>query len=383
MKKWGKIIHWLIFLVFLVLVMSAFSANFFFSKKEIIKSFSYSFDALSLDIGLSDKIFIARVERRFTWAVHFWFGVIFYILFILKLFFKENLKLNLYFFSLATILFISGFILYIRIYITVDIQIQQIARWIHFIFAWIFSLSLMFHIFFIIKKEQIQRGVVSNMFYFKSILIAFLCSLFFNSFLKADLISLENNSTSLKMDKNFKLGVEYLKGKIGAKIIEKTIKNCPYARCDQLATFVNKNIKTIAVKKPDIKKAILYLKKSFIENKNPNAAFLLYLELKKRIDYRSKIVDDFFVQLGEKEVGMKYDDYFKLAKNALIFLKDRGDCKALFEYAEWFYKGYFNENKDIKKAYKYFQKALEVCPKNSLTYKMAKNRIKKIKIKSF
>ena len=362
MKKSFKIAHWLIFLLFLSLVCSAFSANFFFSKKQIIDSFSYSFDALGLSVPLSDQIFIARVERRFAWAVHFWEGVIFFALMIYNFFQVKKRLFNTFVFLMAVTLFFSGLILYIRIYIDIDIHIQTIARFIHFYTAWIFSFSIIAHIFYMIKKESSKKGTISNMFHFN--MVFFIIFLLSNT-LKAD-------------DRFYHLAKEYLSGKKGAIEVKKSIKNCPYERCNQLATTINANVKTIIVKKPNIKKAIYYLKKSFKEYKNLNSAKLLYKELKKRIDYRSKIADSYVKELGEKELGMSYKEYFLLAKEALLFLKEHNDCYGVFEYASWYYHGYFGEKRDKNIAKKYFIKTKEVCKQKSIFYKMAKNRLKKI-----
>ena len=74
-----KINHWVLFLTFLGLVGTAITADFFFSKEAIMKSFEFSLAHLNIYIPPVDQLYIARIERRSTWDWHFYIGVIFFI----------------------------------------------------------------------------------------------------------------------------------------------------------------------------------------------------------------------------------------------------------------------------------------------------------------
>lgn len=96
-SKYEKILHWLVFLSFLGLVVTALAANFFFSKEAIMESFKSSLPMLNLSITPAEQLFIARIERRETWDIHLYFGTIFIILLTIWLVLNIVKKNNRYF----------------------------------------------------------------------------------------------------------------------------------------------------------------------------------------------------------------------------------------------------------------------------------------------
>lgn len=74
-----KAIHWILFFNFLGLIITALSANYFFSKEAILDSMRYSLSSLALDdtISLSDRLFIAKIMRRDTWEIYTFISVLY------------------------------------------------------------------------------------------------------------------------------------------------------------------------------------------------------------------------------------------------------------------------------------------------------------------
>ena len=92
----------------LALATTALAANFFFSKEAIMESFKSSLPMLDLNITPSEQLFIARIERRETWDIHLYFGILFTILLTIWVainFLKKNsryLIFKSFFFSIST-----------------------------------------------------------------------------------------------------------------------------------------------------------------------------------------------------------------------------------------------------------------------------------------
>lgn len=368
MRTTSKLLHWMIFLCFVALGMTALAANYFFSKEAIMESFAFSLPALDIEIAPSDQLFIARVARRDTWEIHFWIGAIFGILAIAKfaLFMlkqRTHKPLNSFSFILILTLLLSGLPLYLRIYFDISADIQQVARGVHFYTAWALVAFFVIHLISVIVKENKNNpGIISNMFQFKSfIFIIFL------------VLPTQNIASDWAKDPDYLRAMDYKNGKIGAKDSNKTIKNCPYAKCNEVSDDINRNVKTINIKTKNYPRMVAHLKKS-VDRGNPLAAKVLAKFLIGRIDYRSKIPDPTLIKIGERDTGMQYADYLLLAQKSLQIAADAKECYSMYNLAEFQRKGLLGFKKDAKKAKKLYQEVLKSCDKNSFFYMMSQKR---------
>jgi len=184
-----RISHWLIVFLFISLVFTSLMNEFWYSKASIISSIDFSYPMLGLEELMPDeKLFIARMERRFGWGTHFYLGIsfvtVFSFLFIYSLYHKRkrNVLTRNYFFSLSIIMFLTGLILYLRSFMTTEFEnlnlsltyknnewiisegLIDLSRSIHHFTAYLFVLSVLFHISRIIYLENTkENGIVSKM----------------------------------------------------------------------------------------------------------------------------------------------------------------------------------------------------------------------------
>lgn len=133
-----RTIHWLAVLAFLGLFVTEIINQYFFSKEAILRSFEFSFAAVGLqDIPMTDRLFIAKLLRRTVWIWHFWFGVSFIFLTVLRVALSmylrdfRNIGLQLIFMVLISVMFATGFPLWLRAFETVNQSYQDVARSIH------------------------------------------------------------------------------------------------------------------------------------------------------------------------------------------------------------------------------------------------------------
>jgi cytochrome b561 len=172
MNLFFKINHWVLFLTFLGLVCTALSADFFFSKQAIMNSFSISTPQLGLSITPADQLFMARIARRVTWDWHLFIGIIFSISLILIAHKYERFeKLNLINISILVmlitgfILTISGILMFIRLYNPISDDFFQLLKIFHNNSKWIFMISVVVHIYAVIKNHNNKdENILSSMF---------------------------------------------------------------------------------------------------------------------------------------------------------------------------------------------------------------------------
>ncbi len=375
MSNLSKILHWVIFLAFLGLVLTAISANVLFSKEAIMQSFSFSLPAIDIEMPPTDQLFVARIERRFTWMIHFWIGAFFMATVLLRflLFWHEKRKrgrfLQWFTFALIGLMFLSGFPLFIRIYFDIPADVQQISRSIHATMAWVMGLFVIVHIAWVIVQENgKQPGIVSRMFQFKGkLLLLFMLLL---------LPSQKLTASQWQTDPDYQRAMAYMEGKIGTKESTKTIKNCPYAKCDKVADRVDRNIKTINIKTKNYPRMVAHFIKS-LDKGNPLAAKALAKFLIGRIDYRSKVSDPTLIKIGERDTGMAYKAYLKVAQRALTLAAKEGDCYSMYKLAQFKSKGWLGFKPSNKEAQFYYGKVLKKCDKNSFFYIMSKAKFER------
>lgn len=159
----SKSIHWMAVIAFLGLFTTEIFNQYFFSKNAILESFAFSFSAVGLqDVPMTDRLFIAKLLRREVWIWHFWFGVAFMSLSVIRIavsvYFKDfkNIAFQALLALIISILFISGYPLWARAFENVDQHLQDKVRFIHHYTVYVLWGVILIHVIAQIKK-QIRR----------------------------------------------------------------------------------------------------------------------------------------------------------------------------------------------------------------------------------
>lgn len=384
-SKYEKILHWLVFLSFLGLVVTALAANFFFSKESIMESFKSSLPMLNLSITPAEQLFIARIERRETWDIHLYFGTIFILLLTIWLVLNIVKKNNRYFifkflfFISAYTLAVSGIWMWLRLYFSVSEEAFALLKKVHYYGYVVFIYTLIFHIFYVIYVEnKLKKGILSEMVNFKSLISFISLSILLpqqNLFANEEPTDLERWVTDI----NYLNGVMYLEGDKGADILTKEIKNCPYEKC-KLEDLEKKQfgVKTIEIKKPDYKKAIELLRTSSKDG-NALASDRLIKFLIGRIDYKSKIPSDYLLNQLKDETGLSYENYKAIVnKTWKEGIETNKSCLSEFYAAEFSENGYLGNQIDTSFAKIHYQKASLICPEKNLFKVLATGKVNKL-----
>lgn len=379
MKTIYKVNHWILFLSFVGLITTSLAAEYFFSKQAIMQSFQFSLSHLGIEISPVDQLYIARIERRVTWDWHFWIGVIFFINICISVFRKRvsgNSKAlrNVIFGMMASgfVLFVSGLIMFLRLYFQLDENIFALLKVVHNYSKWIFIILVILHIVLVIKLENsTHRGIISNMFRASIFLVAGI-SIFSTSNVMAD----EVDRDKYLKDQNYIDGMMYLEGKKGLNTVIKEISNCPYEKCRKSDITADNILSTIKIEvhKPDYKKAVQSLEQSMLKG-NFLAADKLVDFLIKRVNYKSAQPDEFILKLLKDDTGLTYDDYKRLLLQSVdVGFKSKG-CTSSFNGAEIYEQGFMSVNKDLEKAKMLYVKASENCLSTSIYHMLSKKKI--------
>lgn len=384
MKTIYKINHWILVLSFLGLITTSLAAEFFFSKHAIMQSFEFSLGNLGIMISPVDQLFIARIERRNTWDYHFYIGVIFFISLAISIIRKKDKQLSadtfskilnesiLFMYISGVVLFLSGLIMFLRLYFPLEDKYFSYLKDIHNIAKWSFIFFLVFHIISVIRLENtIRKGIISNMF--RATVVASMLILAFNGInAKAD----EVNRDKWLKDSDYIRGMMYLKGLAGVETVLKEISNCPYEKCrksdvtnDQVLSTI-----TIEIKKPDYKEAVKSLLTS-TKNGNFLAADKLVDFLITRVDYKNSIPDSYILELLEKDIAINYQQYKDIIVKAIEVGESGKGCTTTFIGANAYEKGYFGLEKNPEKAKNLYKKASENCPNENYYSFLAKSKI--------
>jgi cytochrome b561 len=367
-NKWHKINHWLLFILFLGLFFTAVMNTTFYSKEAIMKSFEYSFFMTGLEAGYADQLFIARMERREGWVFHFYLGVAFFALSLVRLFFylrtknKKLLTLSILFFSF--LLFISGFPLYIRAFVDISMDIQNPARTMHFYSAWILGLLIVYHIVNIIKKEnRSDQNLVSNMLKFS-----------FALFLVLPITHAHAN------DPYYLEALQYYEGKKGLIEIEKKVPNCPYDKCKQANSKLKhkdlpNGMKLYYITKKNYKKAYELFLKSAQTHQNLYSAQHALKILLQRLNYKDQEIDRILIRKLHEEMHLSLKDAKRDIQKLLFILTHQNDCYGLYHTAYFHQNGYLDFKKSAEIAGIFYKQALEFCPKDSLYYLKSKSSL--------
>lgn len=386
-----KALHWLVLLSFLGLCTTGLAAEYFFSKEAIMNSFKLSLPMVNADIAPADQFFIARLLRRNTWDVHFYFGVFFGVSIVIWLLVNLIRKrasslwlLKLVLFGSGLTLAVSGTMMFVRLYISLSEDAFGLLKHIHYYAYWTFISSLVLHIAYVIYVENKitqDKGNLSKMVNFNSkssVIVFTLCLLF--TFTGSTLKAETHDFTKWANDKSYIDGVLYLEGQKGAAVLLKEISNCPYDKCKN-ADVDNKAFgsKTIGIKKPDYKKAVHLLSQSSA-NGNVLASNKLLEFLTGRIDYKSKNPSGYLLKQMKEETGLDYSSYKKLVtKTVQEAAKTNKSCYGSYLSGELHEVGALGYKQSNEQALLGYKKAFDICPEDSLYKMMAQSKINKIR----
>lgn len=382
MRTIYKINHWLLFVAFLGLLSTSLAAEFFFSKEAIMDSFKFSFAELNMEVPPVDQLFIARIERRDTWDWHFWIGVVFTLSLIASFFRKkEKRKSNLTSLSIigiynaGAILFITGLIMFLRLYFQLEEDAFAVLKIIHNYSKWIFIILIIIHIYSIISLENGEhKGIISSMFRASSIAIFFVLTI--NTNMNAE----EVERDKWLKDSNYIEGMLYLDGKKGLNVILKEISNCPYEKCRKSDVSEDNILSTITIEvhKPDYKKAVQKLHEAS-KNGNFLAADKMVEFLIKRVTYKSSNPDEYILEMLKEDLDIDYSKYKEIMSVAIETGTKSKGCSSSFIGGEIYEKGYMGMKKETNKAKNFYKTAIEYCPENSMYKLLAKKKYDAIK----
>ena len=377
----SKILHWVFVPVLLAVVFTAIMNTTFFSKEAIMESFKFSFPNVDLyEVGAADQLFIARMERRVGWVFHFWSGCVLFSIIIGRYLSCKNKTLFQYLvYSTIFAMFLTGMPLFIRVDIDIPMYIQDLARNIHFYFAWFFGLVCVSHIFAVIYREnKFKENKISKHFHFKK--YSFLIAIGFAAALNQPLQAGEKIS-------HYELGMKYYKGEIGGVTISKIMPNCPYDACKK-AQMMKKKFKikevdgndVMFIKKRDLKTALFFLEKSaFLDNDKKGADKALKMLL-GNLNYKDKTPEDFLVKNLMQEFEVTLDEYKIKVKKLLSSSQKIESCYGSFKYAQFIEEGYLNLfQTDKEKLLGAYQSAYDSCPGTRMEKMMANSKIKQLK----
>lgn len=384
-SKYEKILHWLILLAFLGLCTTALAAEHFFSKEAIMDSFKNSLPMLGISIAPADQFFISRIERRNTWDIHLYFGLVFTLILSIWLLInlvrknKRYLIFKTIFFVSAFTFAISGIYMWLRLYVEVSEETFGLLKKIHYYAYWTFIYTLIAHICTVIYIENKKKqGVLSEMVNFKNITIVVLLSFYLtgqNTYAKEP----ENDFLRWTKDQDYIDGVLYIEGEKGADILIKEISNCPYDKCKvEDMDKTQFGTKKLQIKKPDYNKAIELLRGSS-HNGNALASEKLLSFLLKRIDYKSKKPNGYLLNQLKEETGLDFSSYKAIVnktwKEGIITNKS---CLSEFTAGELLEKGLMDNTLDLLLAKEHYKKAATICPEKNLYKLLAQSKIDKL-----
>ena len=162
-----KINHWLLFVAFLGLCVTALAADFFFSKEALMNSFDFSLSDLNITIYPMDQLYIARIARRVTWDWHFYIGLIFMLSNIYIIVSDKRRLFNKYtslMYVVAFVLILTGIMLYARLYIKISPETFELLKVVHNYTKWIYIATVVVHVWHVVKKENEGSNKISSMF---------------------------------------------------------------------------------------------------------------------------------------------------------------------------------------------------------------------------
>lgn len=350
--NYKNILHWSFFIVLLAVSFSAIMNTTFYSKKSIMESFQFSFQIIELyEVGYADQLTIAKIERRDGWVFHFFTGSVLFSLLIFRFLntFKKKKTIfqkSLYFSVL--IMFTTGLPLYIRAFIDISIEIQNVSRIIHFNSAFFIGAIAIIHIFQIVRRENESqsKNSISKSFKFKnhSLLVAFIFLFTFST------------QGYSKDDKHFEIAMQYYKGDLGGTTISKLMPNCPYDNCKKAELMKKKmNVKDVDgkemlfIKKRDLKTALFFFEKSIYEDGNSKAIDIALKMLLSNLNYKDSKADEFLLKKLDEEFKIGFDEYKKKVFDMLIAATSSKSCYGNFKYAQFIEKEYLQLFKYDKK----------------------------------
>ena len=201
-----------------------------------------------------------------------------------------------------------------------------------------------------------------------------------NSFFTLSLLCTFSSATlfasSYETEQNYILGMSYLNGYKGVTMETKTMPNCPYERCSDIA---NKDgAHTFSYAKKDYINAIKYLHKSTIDAENPKAAQELLGFLQHRLNWREPKSDGYLVLRLKEDVGIDLPTYKKYFNDAINTLVNNKICDGYVVAGDISSGAYLGSAYSKTKAKEMYRNAVSVCPKDSYSGMIARQKLKDV-----
>ena len=115
-----------------------------------MRSFEFSLAELNLHISPMDQLFIARIQRRDTWDIHYYSGILFALalacMFAYTIVKKQKKDLNIVIlFTMGLILISTGLIMELRLHTEITDYIFSVLKDIHNFSKWSFLTFMVAH----------------------------------------------------------------------------------------------------------------------------------------------------------------------------------------------------------------------------------------------
>lgn len=157
-SKMRGFFHFIMAVTAFIVISSALSAEFFFSKEAIMDSMQFSLSEVGVLIYPVDQLFIARMMRRAAWDWHFYTGLVMSISYIGLLAIACKSKTSLLWhkvFGLQVVLMAStGLVLKYRYFEILATETISMIRSIHYLMAFMFILTIATHLITIYRSHK-------------------------------------------------------------------------------------------------------------------------------------------------------------------------------------------------------------------------------------
>jgi hypothetical protein len=168
---------------------------------------------------------------------------------------------------------------------------------------------------------------------------------------------------SQTQDLDFINGMAYLKGEKGVTMETRTMPNCPYEKCSEIVSKDGTHTFSFAHKNYSL--AVSNLHNSVIKAKNPEAAKELLNFLQRRLNWKEPKQDGYLISKLKEDVNIDPSTYKKYFRESVDLLVKNNSCEGYVAAGDIAENACFGEPYDLKKAKAMYEKAVDICAKDS------------------
>ncbi len=157
-----KIFHVLFILLLFTVITTGIAGYFIFSKEHIMNGVNQALSIINGDpftnivIYAKDNLFISKIVRRFDWSIHFFSGVLLFVILTIFIWNKKKTFFIKTVYILYTLTFVTGMILYFRFFKYLSSDMFVFLKISHKTFASLFVIVIFYHILEKIKPKEIK-----------------------------------------------------------------------------------------------------------------------------------------------------------------------------------------------------------------------------------